>query len=76
MRSKKTIPKQLLNSIQRDTRSTTGGNIQRILLLTKKESIEEISDQDIENIEFDKMADDEAWRVILIKEVTDVKFGQ
>ena len=76
LRSKKTIPKELLNSIQKDTRSTTGGNIRRILLLTKKESIDQISDEDIENIEYAKMSDDDMWRVNMIKEVTDVKFGQ
>ena len=76
LRSKKTLPKQLLISIQRDTRSTTGLNIRRILLLTKKESIEQITDKDVENIEYAKMPDDDMWRVNMIKEVTDVKFGQ
>ena len=61
LRSKKTIPKEVLNSIQRDTRSTTGGNIRRILLLTKKESIEQISDIDVENIKYAKMQDDDMW---------------
>ena len=45
-------------------------------MLTKKESIEQISDTDIENIEYDNMSDDEVWRVNMIKEVTDVKFDQ
>ena len=76
LRSKKTIPKELLNSIQRDTRSTTGLNIRRILLLTKKESIEQITDKDVENIEYAKIPDDDMWRVNMIKEVTNVKFGQ
>ena len=76
LRSKKTIPKEVLNSIQRDTRSTTGLNIRRILLLTKKESIEQTTDKDVENIEYAKIPDDDMWRVNMIKEVTNVKFGQ
>ena len=67
LRSKKTIPKELLNSIQKDTRSTTGANIRRILLLTKKENIDQILDTDIDNIEYAKMSDDYIWRVNMIK---------
>jgi hypothetical protein len=69
------IPKQLLNTIQNDTRSITGSNIRKILLLTSKESIEQITDFDIE-IEYAKMSDENRWRVNIIKEITDVKFGQ
>ena len=75
-RSPKTIPKQLLNSIQADTRSITGSNIRRILLLTKKENIDQISDRDIDGIIYAEILEDDKWRVDLIKEVTDVKFGQ
>jgi hypothetical protein len=75
-RSHKTIPKQLLNSIQADTRSITGSNIRRILLLTKKENIDQISDRDIDGIIYAEILEDDKWRVDIIKEVTDVKFGQ
>ena len=75
-KSKKNIPKQLLNSIQYDTRSVTGSNIHRILLLTGKENINQISDTDIENINYADISDENQWRVNLIKEITDVKFDQ
>ena len=75
IKSKKNLPKQLLNTIQNDTRSITGSNIRKILLLTSKESIEQITDFDIE-IEYAKMSDENRWRVNIIKEITDVKFGQ
>ena len=75
-RSHKTIPKQLLNSIQADTRSTTGSNIRRILLLKKKEIIDQISDRDIDGIEYAEISEVDKWRVDIIKEVNDVKFGQ
>ena len=55
----KTIPKQLLNSIQVDKRSITGSNIRRILLLTKKESIDQISDRDIDGIEYGEIPEDD-----------------
>ena len=74
--SDKQIPKQLLHCIQLDTRSVTGSNLRRILLLTKKTRVEDINDKDIKNIEFDEISEDNYWRVKLIQEITDIKFGQ
>ena len=70
----KILPKLLLNCIKSDTRSVTGSNIRRILLLTNKEMIENVTQYDIEKIQYAEMAD--GWRVSLIQEITDVKFGQ
>ena len=72
--SNKILPKLLLNCIKSDTRSVTGSNIRRILLLTNKEKIENVTQYDIERIQYAEMAD--GWRVPLIQEITDVKFGQ
>jgi hypothetical protein len=66
-KSRKNLPKQLLNCIQSDTRSITGSNIRKIL---------QVGYRDIENIEYAKMTDVNCWRVDVIKELTDVKFGQ
>ena len=74
--SDKQIPKQLLHCSQLDTRSVTGSNLRRILLLTKKTRVEDINDKDIKNIEFDEISEDNYWRVKLIQEITDIKFGQ
>jgi hypothetical protein len=57
------------NCIQSDTRSITGSNIRKILLLIGKGYIHQVGYRDIENIEY-------ARRVDVIKELTDVKFGQ
>ena len=46
------------------------------MILTKKDSIESISAKDIENIEFEEISKDDLWRVEVIKELIDVKFGQ
>ena len=72
----KLLPKQLIRLIENDTRSITGGNLRRILLLVKRSKVEEISKEDIENIEYATLNDDDNWRVNLIREITDVKFGQ
>ena len=57
-------------------RSTTGSNIRKILLLTKRDSILEVTGEDIDSIEYAKLSEENVWRVGLIKEITDVKFGQ
>ena len=75
-KSSKLIPKQLLNVIMNDTRSVTGSNLKRILILTKKTKVEDVTSKDIEDIEYAKMCQEEKWRIEMIKELTDIKFGQ
>ena len=70
------LPKQLLRLIQSDTRSITGSNLRRILLLVKKTKVENITKEDIENLEYATFGNDDICRVDLIKEITNVKFGQ
>ena len=59
-----------------DTRSVTGSNLKRILILTKKTKAEDVTSKDIKNIEYAKMSQEEKWRIAMIKEFTDIKFGQ
>ena len=75
-KSDKVLPKQLLRLIQSDTRSITGCNVRKILLLVKKSKVEDITKEEIENIEYATLTDDDIWRVKLIHEITNVKFGQ
>ena len=75
-KSKKILPNQLFNVIQFDTRSFTGNNIRKILLLTKEAKVDEITDEDIETIEYAAIIEENTWRVKLIKEITDKKFNQ
>ena len=75
-KSKKILPNQLLNVIQLDTRSVTGNNIRKILLLTKKVDVDEITDEDIENMEYAAITEENARRADIIKEITDQKFNQ
>ena len=75
-KSSKILPKQLLNLVRHDTRYITGSNIRKILLLTNKSSVEEITNDDIEHIEYAAISDENRWRIDLIREITDTKFGQ
>ena len=54
----------------------TGSNLKRILILTKKTKVEDVTSKDIEDIEYAKMCQEEKWRIEMIKELTDIKFGQ
>ena len=58
-KSKKFLPKSLLNCIKNYTRSTTGSNLRRILFLTKKEHIEDVTQKDIKKIKYAEMSDEE-----------------
>ena len=53
-------------------RSTTGSNIRQILLLTKRDSVEDITDDDIEEIEYARITEDNRWRIKLINEITEL----
>ena len=74
--SKKAIPKQLLNAVMFDTRCTTGNNLRNIFLLTKKFNLSELSSNSIEDISFNPLPDDERWRISVIEEMIDFKYGQ
>ena len=75
-KSNKVLPKQLLRLIQSDTRSIKGCNVRKILLLVKKSKVEDITKEDIENIEYATLDNDDIWSVNIIHEITNVKFGQ
>ena len=76
MKSNKMVPKMLLKCVKNDTRSITGANIRKLLILTKKDNIDSISAKDIDDIEYEEIFNEDLWRVNVIKELTDVKFGQ
>ena len=59
-----------------DVRSVTGSNLRNILLLTEKDTIEEISIHDIKNLKYHKVTDENAWKIELVKEITEIKNHQ
>ena len=68
--------KTLKENIKRDTRSVTGSNIRNILLLTGKDSIEEVTASEIEKLKYHEVNKEENWKVDVILELTDVRFKQ
>ena len=75
-KSDKIVPKQLLNLVQNDVNSVTGRNIERILLLTNRSRWTDVTKTDVDKIVYAEIPDGNGWRVPLIHELTDVKFGQ
>ena len=77
MRSSSTIvPKLLLHEIQNNVRSTTGSNLRKILLQTDKLSIGNIDVNNAQSIEYHNLVETDLWKVSLIRQLTDVKFGE
>ena len=60
----------------KDTRWVTGSNVKRILPLTKKIKLDDITANDIDNIVYEEIPEGKRWRIELIKELTDIKFEQ
>ena len=75
-KSRKTIPKHVLKYVMHDVRSVTGSNLRNILLLTEKDTIEEISIHDIKKLKYHKVTDENAWKIDLVKEITEIKNHQ
>ena len=65
----------LLRTIQNNVRSVTGYNLRRIMLETGNTNVEQLNDVGIENIEYHPVSDDDKWKILVIKECIDVKFG-
>ena len=51
-------------------------DLRKILLTTDKLSIDNIDMNDAESIEYHNLVETDLWKVSLIQELTDVKFGE
>ena len=74
--SKKLIPKQLLNLVKFDVRSTTGHNLRKIMLETNRTSVESVKSSDINSVRYHPLNKDEQWKVNLVHELNDLKYGK
>ena len=72
-KSSKKASKFLLESIQHDARSITGSNLRNILLKTDKTSIQDLVPNDVLNIEYHPIQEDENWKVSFIQELIEAK---
>lgn len=73
--SQKSLPKQLLATIKYDTRSTTGKNLRRLMLVAGKSNISHLNKNDEQLRTYYKVLDENRWKVNLVKETVDVRFG-
>ena len=72
-KSPKLLPNLLLRTI---SRSTTGSNLRNILLLTSKYDSAMLVPSDALEIEFVPVPEEETWKINLVKELIDVKWGE
>ena len=74
-KSPKILPNVLLQCIKRDCRSVTGSNLRNILLLTNKDDISQLVNSDVTKLVYMPVPDHEIWRVEMLKELIEVKWG-
>ena len=75
-KSSKVALKNLFKIIKEDTQSVTGYNLRRIMLMVDKECVDELIASDANRIVYAQIPENEKWRVELVKEITDIKFGE
>ena len=71
--SPKKASKFLLETIIKETRSTTGSNLRNILLLTNKSNVHELEPIDAISINYNQISDDEKWTIPIIQELIEMK---
>ena len=75
-KSHKILPKILLQTIRKDCRSVTGSNIRNIVLMSGKDDINQLSQSDIKNMIYMPVAEHDRWKLNIVKELIDVKWGE
>ena len=73
-KSSKSTLKQLLDVVKDDVRLTTGHNLRTIMMLTNKNTIEELN---VGNVDFDyyKVEENDDWKVKIAKELIEIRSG-
>ena len=65
----------LLKIARNDVRSVTGGNLRHIMLLCGKNNVNDLNLDDSTNVLYHDPPDDEIWRLGVLDELLDIKFG-
>ena len=73
--SSKQLPKQMLKLIRTDARSTTGKNLRKVLLETRKVHIDQLTPCDVLQLEYHPVKSEDEWKVEMIKELISVRNG-
>ena len=73
--SPKPVLRQLYTIAKNDVRTTTGSNLRNILLLTNLTSVDDLRPSTMKQIKYKEISNINKWRVPLIKELIDMKYG-
>ena len=68
-KSKKRLPKLLLNEIKDDIRSTTGKNLRGILLQTDKLNVNQLTVSDSLKLRYHPIEENQKWKLKVIREI-------
>ena len=74
--SKKVIPAKILNWIKYDVRSVTGSNLRHIMLEVKKSNVDSVNINDIDQLKYYPVSEENEHKIELLKELIDIKFGE
>ena len=74
-KSAKPVLRQLYKLSKNDVRTTTGANLRNILLLTNLSNVDHLKPSIVDQISYKIINKEDQWRVRLIKELIDIKFG-
>ena len=74
--SKKIALRNIFKLVKNDCRSVTGRNLLNIMILVNKTSIESLVPGDALDIKYHEIEEQQAWKIGVVKELTDVKFGE
>ena len=58
-----------------DVRSTTGANLRNIMILAGKTSVEDVKVEDVDNLAYFKLNNEDLWKVSTAKEIIEAKAG-
>ena len=72
-KSKKKLPKRILRYVMKDTRSTTGSNLRKMMLLFGKVKVEDITESDVDAFKYAAVPPGDEWRVELVKEIIEIR---
>ena len=67
--------RNLLNLVKSDARTRTGSNLRRLMILSGKNTIEEVLDSKVD-FEYHKLEEDQNWKVNMLAEIIDVLNGE
>ena len=73
--SSKPVLRQLFELSKNDVRSTTGSNLRNILVLTSLHNVDHLRPSMVDDISYKMIRHEDQWKVKLIKEIIDMKFG-